>query len=66
MIRINHIQTIKIILNCLFILFLLNKEKVTYCSILNSIKGPFELLHDDIADIRLFSKSAVNPKYCLL
>ena len=27
---------------------------------------PFELVHADIADNRFFSKSAVDPKYCLL
>ena len=27
---------------------------------------PFELVHADIADIRFFTKSAVDPKYCLL
>ena len=27
---------------------------------------PFELVHADIADNRFFSKSTVDPKYCLL
>ena len=27
---------------------------------------PFELVHADIADIRFFTKSAVDPKNCLL
>ena len=31
-----------------------------------SIKAPFELVHADVADIRFFSKPAVDPKYCLL
>ena len=35
-------------------------------STLYSFGGPFELLHADIADIRFFAKSAVNPLYCLL
>ena len=35
-------------------------------STLYSINGPFQLLHADIADISFFSKSAVDPKYCLL
>ena len=35
-------------------------------STLYSFNGPFQLLHADIADIRFFSKSAVDPKYCLL
>ena len=34
--------------------------------VLDSIKAPFELLNADIADIRFFSKSAVDPKYSLL
>ena len=36
------------------------------CSVLYIIKRPFDLLHAHIADIRFFSKSAVDPKYCLL
>ena len=32
----------------------------------DSISKPFELLHADIADLRFLSKSAVDPKYCLL
>ena len=35
-------------------------------STLYSFGGPFELLHADIADIRFFAKSAVDPLYCLL
>ena len=31
-----------------------------------SFSGPFELLRADIADIRFFAKSAVDPHYCLL
>ena len=31
-----------------------------------SFKGPFELLHADIADLRFLIKSAVDPKRCLL
>ena len=31
-----------------------------------SFKGPFELLHADIADLRFLIKSAVDPKHCLL
>ena len=42
------------------------QKKSTYHSTLYSIKAPFELLHSDIADIRFFSKSAIDPKYCLL
>ena len=35
-------------------------------STLYSFKGPFEILHADIANIRFLAKSAVDPKYCLL
>ena len=35
-------------------------------STLYSFNGHFQLLHADIADIRFFSKSAVDPHYCLL
>ena len=55
----------------LFILPLLNRER-TYIyrldisSALYSIKAPFKLVHADVADIRFFPKSAVDPKYCLL
>ena len=35
-------------------------------STLYSFKGPFELFHADIADIRFLAKSAVDPHYCLL
>ena len=39
-----------------------NIDKSTFYS----FNGPFQLLHANIADIRFFSKSAVDPKYCLL
>lgn len=42
------------------------RKHIDRSSALHSIKAPFELLHADITDIRLFSKSAVDPKYCLL
>ena len=35
-------------------------------STLYSFSGPFELLHAEIADVRFFAKSAVDPHYCLL
>ena len=43
-----------------------NKRSNIDHSILYSISKPFDLLHVDIADIRFFAKSAVDPKYCLL
>ena len=35
-------------------------------STLYSFNKPFEILHVDIADLRSLSKSAADPKYCLL
>ena len=43
-----------------------NKRSNIDHSTLYSISKPFDLLHADIADLRCFKKSAVNPKYCLL
>ena len=43
----------------------MEKKKDVDCSALYSFKGPFELLHADIADLRYLAKSAVDPKYCL-
>ena len=45
--------------------FIKNKKHIDN-STLYSFNGPFQLLHADIADIRFFSKSAVDPHYCLL
>ena len=39
------------------------RKGIDKLSALYSVKAPFELMH---ADIRLFFKSAVDPKYCLL
>ena len=49
----------------IFTPFIENKRNVDK-STLYSFNGPFQLLHADIADIRFFSKSAADPKYCLL
>ena len=35
-------------------------------STLYSVSNPFELFHADIADLISLTKSAVDPKYCLL
>ena len=43
-----------------------NKRSNIDHSTLYSIRKPFELMHADIADLRILVKSAVNPKYCLL
>ena len=45
--------------------FIENKRNIDK-STLYSFNGPFQLLHADIANIRFFSKSAADPKYCLL
>ena len=42
------------------------RKDIDWSSVLYSIKAPFELVHADVADIRCFSKSAVDPKYCSL
>lgn len=42
------------------------RKDISWSSTLYSFKGPFELLHVDIADIRFLAKSAVGPTYCLL
>ena len=49
----------------IFTPFIENKRNIDK-STLYSFNGPFQLLHADIADIRFFSKSAADPKYCLL
>ena len=49
----------------IFMPFIENKRNIDK-STLYSFNGPFQLLHADIADIRFFSKSAADPKYCLL
>ena len=43
-----------------------NKRSNIDHSTLYSISKPFDLLHADIADLRWLTKSAVDPKYCLL
>ena len=46
--------------------FVEQRKDIDHSSALYSVKVPFELVHANIADIRFSSKSAVNPKYCLL
>ena len=48
-----------------FVPFIENKKDIDN-STLYSFNGPFQLLHAGIADIRFFSKSAIDPHYCLL
>ena len=45
--------------------FVDKKTNIDHSTLYNFHK-PFEMLHADIADIRLLAKSAVDPKYCLL
>ena len=49
-----------------YTLFVEQRKEIDWTSTLHSIKAPLELVHADVADIRFFSKSAVDPKYCLL
>ena len=46
--------------------FVKQRKDIDWPSALYNIKAPFELVHVDVADIRFFSKSTVDPKYCLL
>ena len=48
-----------------YTLFVEQKKDIERLSTLYSIKASFKLMHANIADIRSFSKSIVNPKYCL-
>ena len=47
-------------------MFIKQKKDIDRSSTLYSIKAPFELFHADIAIIKLLSKSAFDPHYCLL
>ena len=47
-------------------MFIEQKKDIDRSSTLYSIKAPFELFHADIAIIKLLSKSAFDPHYCLL
>ena len=46
--------------------FVEQRKHIDHLSALYIIKAPFKLVHADVADIRFFSKLAVNPKYFLL
>ena len=46
--------------------FVEQRKDIDWSSVLYSVKAPFEVVHNDMADIQFFSKSAVDPKYCLL
>ena len=49
-----------------YTLFVEQKKNIDRLSALYSIEASFKLMHADKADIQFFSKSAVDPKYCLL
>ena len=46
--------------------FVEQKKDIDCSSALYSINAPLQFFHADVADIRFFSKSAVDPKYALL
>ena len=49
-----------------YIPFLEQRKDADRSSALYSIKALFELVHADVADIRVFLRSAVDPNCCLL
>ena len=46
--------------------FIEQKQDIDRSSTLYSLNNPMQFFHADIADILIFSKSAVDPKYALL
>ena len=46
--------------------FIEQKQDIDRLSTLYSLNGPVQFFHADVADIRFFSKSAVDSKYALL
>ena len=46
--------------------FVEQKQHINRSSTLYSLNGPMQFFHAYVANIRLFSKSVVNPKYALL
>ena len=46
--------------------FVEQKKDIDRSSTLYSVNAPLQFFHADVADIRFFSKSAVDPKYALL
>ena len=47
-------------------IFAKQRKKVDKSITLYSFEGPFELLHEDIVNIRLVAKSVVDPRYSVL
>ena len=46
--------------------FVEQKQDINRSSTLYSLNGPMQFFHIDVADIRFFSKSAIDPKNALL
>ena len=46
--------------------FIQEKSVTQRGDMLHMIDGPMQLIHTDVADLNLFSMSAVAPKYCLV
>ena len=46
--------------------FVEQKKDIDRTSTLFSLNSPLQFFHADVADIRFFSKSAVDPKYALV
>ena len=49
-----------------YIPFVEQKKDIDRSSALYSINAPLQFFNADVADIRFFSKSAIDPKYALL
>ena len=49
-----------------YTLFVEQKQDIDISSTLYSLNEPMHFFHADVADIRCFSKSAIDPKYALL
>ena len=50
----------------LYMHFVEQKQDIDRSSTLYSLNGPMQFFYADVADIRFFTKSAVDPKYVLL
>ena len=49
-----------------YTLFVEQKQDIDRSSTLYSLNEPMHFFHADVADIRCFSTSAIDPKYALL
>lgn len=50
----------------LYTLFIEHSKNINRPSTVHSFKGPFEFSHEDIAEIWLAAKPALDPKYFVL